>query len=211
MSAILFGVPGKLKTLLGRIPLNNTTLMGRLNDTITSRAPADTAVLNTVLTTTRAGLLDNLDASILSRQSEANALARYNDLNGDIGNVKTKTDYIPSALTSGTTDTTRYTALINEINGSPTYSSVIKNIHFKTFSRTGAGASFSSTFTAVDPDKTILIPQSFIGPAGNFLAPDTVAAYEFSLDPGNRKVKWIVRVQYTNAGYTAGCYVVEFH
>ena len=142
MSAILFGVPGKLKTLLARIPTNNTTLMGRLNATITSRAPADTAVLNTVLTPARSALLDNLDASILSRQSEASALARYNDLNGDIG------------------------SLLAAIQGNANYSSGIKKIIYTSVSRYGQGSAYSQDFPdsyVVDRDKTFIVPLTFGG------------------------------------------------
>ena len=66
MSALLFGVPGKLKQLLTRVPANNAAQIAKLDGTITSRAPADTAVSNAVLTPGRSALLDNLDGSISS-------------------------------------------------------------------------------------------------------------------------------------------------
>lgn len=142
MSAILFGVPGKLKQLLTRVPADNATRIAKLNDTITSRAPAGTAVSNAVLTPTRSALLDNLDASILSRQSEASALTRYNDLNGDIG------------------------SLLAAIQGSANYSSGVKVIFIASVFSYGSGTANSSPFPSsytVVRAKTFLVPLSFGG------------------------------------------------
>jgi len=77
MSALLFGVPGKLKQLLTRVPANNAAQIAKLDDTITSRAPAGTAVSNTVLTPAKIALLNNLDAAISSLQSEYSASVRH--------------------------------------------------------------------------------------------------------------------------------------
>ena len=90
MSVILFGVPGKLKQLLTRVPANNAAQIAKLDGTITSRAPADTAVSNAVLTPAKVGLLDNLDAAISTLETETSAGVRYSALEtyGSRGAVK---------------------------------------------------------------------------------------------------------------------------
>lgn len=142
MSAILFGVPGKLKTLLTRVPANNATQIAKIDATMLSRAPAGTAVSNAILTPARSALLDNLDASILSRQSEASALTRYNDLNGDIG------------------------SLLAAIQATANYSSGIKKIIYTNVNQYGPGTASSSPFPLsyyVDRDKTFIVPLDFGG------------------------------------------------
>jgi hypothetical protein len=76
MSVILFGVPGKLKQLLTRVPANNAAQIAKLDDTISSRAPAGTAVSNAVLTPAKVGLLDNLDAAISTLETDTSANGR---------------------------------------------------------------------------------------------------------------------------------------
>ena len=98
MSAILFGVPGKLKELLSRVPSNNAAKIANLDAAITSRAPAGTAVSNTVLTATKIALLNKLDAAITTRQSETNALARYNHLNTDMATLQTAVNGLPEGI-----------------------------------------------------------------------------------------------------------------
>jgi len=60
-----------------------STAISRIDDTITSRAPASTALSNTVWTDTRASKLDNLDTTISSRANQTTADA-----------IKAKTDYL---------------------------------------------------------------------------------------------------------------------
>mgnify|MGYP006049776579 CR=1 FL=1 len=56
----LLGLPYKIKTLLDRLTPDRAAKLDNVNDTITSRAPAASAVSNAVLTDARVGLLDNL-------------------------------------------------------------------------------------------------------------------------------------------------------
>lgn len=69
MVELLAGVPGKLKTLLGRLTATRAAALDNLDASITSRAPADTAVSNAVLTDTRVAYLDNLAAAPLRIKS----------------------------------------------------------------------------------------------------------------------------------------------
>lgn len=62
MIDFLAGVPGKLATLLSRVPSNNATLVANLDTTMSSRAAASTAVSNVDYTSARAGYLDKLNA-----------------------------------------------------------------------------------------------------------------------------------------------------
>ena len=56
----LLGLPYKIKVLLDRLTPDRAAKLDNVNDTITSRAPASSAVSNAVLTDARVGLLDNL-------------------------------------------------------------------------------------------------------------------------------------------------------
>ena len=96
MSALLFGVPGKLKTLLTRVPADNATQIAKLDDTITSRAPAGTAVSNAVLTPGRSALLDNLDASISSVATSVAAVKLQSVIYSTAG---TDTFTVPTGVT----------------------------------------------------------------------------------------------------------------
>jgi hypothetical protein len=62
MIDFLAGVPGKLATLLSRVPSNNATLVANLDTTVSSRAAASSAVSNVDYTSARAGYLDKLNA-----------------------------------------------------------------------------------------------------------------------------------------------------
>jgi hypothetical protein len=53
-----------LLPLLNRITQDRGTKIDNLDTTISSRAPASTALSNVTWTNTRAGYLDNLDATI---------------------------------------------------------------------------------------------------------------------------------------------------
>ena len=69
MMELLAGVPGKLKTLLGRFTATRAAALDSLDASITSRAPAATAVSNAVLTDVRVAYLDNLSAAPLRIKS----------------------------------------------------------------------------------------------------------------------------------------------
>lgn len=69
MVELLAGVPGKLKTLLGRFTATRAAALDNLDAAITSRAPANTAVSNAVLTDARVAYLDNLSAAPLRIKS----------------------------------------------------------------------------------------------------------------------------------------------
>ncbi|WP_341649924.1 hypothetical protein [Thauera humireducens] len=58
MWTMLAGVPGKLKTLLDRLTATRAANLDNLNATVTSRAPAATALSNAVWTDARAAKLD---------------------------------------------------------------------------------------------------------------------------------------------------------
>lgn len=84
MIDFLAGVPGKLATLLSRVPSNNATLVANLDTTVSSRAAASTAVSNVDYTSARAGYLDKLNAG------------------GIAGTVKSiQTGIVTTAFTSG--------------------------------------------------------------------------------------------------------------
>lgn len=55
------GIPGKLKTLLDRLTSTRATNLDNLNATVSSRAPASSALSSATWTGTRAAKLDNLD------------------------------------------------------------------------------------------------------------------------------------------------------
>ena len=139
MSAILFGVPGKLKTLLARIPTNNTTIMGRINDTISSRAPAGTAVSNAVLTPGRSALLDNLDAPISGLATGQGFI---------VGVITGAPNYASMIKTF-------YTVSVSKSGGGLAYSGYFNGTNANT--------------PAVNPAKTILYPLSYAGGGGSSL------------------------------------------
>ncbi len=56
----LLGLPYKIKVLLDRLTPERAAKLDNVNDTITSRAPASSAVSNAVLTDARIALLDYL-------------------------------------------------------------------------------------------------------------------------------------------------------
>ncbi len=66
MIAALLGVPGKLKTLLDRLTSLRAIRIDNLDNTITSRAPASTALSTAYWTNARAGYLDNLASAVPS-------------------------------------------------------------------------------------------------------------------------------------------------
>ena len=61
----LLGLPYKIKLLLDRLTPARAAKLDNVNDTITSRAPAASAVSNAVLTDVRVAYLDNLSAAPL--------------------------------------------------------------------------------------------------------------------------------------------------
>ena len=61
MMELLAGVPGKLKALADRLTAARADNLDHLDADISSRAPANTAVSNAVLTDVRVAKLDNLD------------------------------------------------------------------------------------------------------------------------------------------------------
>lgn len=65
-AAFLFGLPGKIKTLLDRLTATRAGLLDNLNATISSRAAASTALSNSIWTNTKAGYLDAPISSIPS-------------------------------------------------------------------------------------------------------------------------------------------------
>lgn len=64
-----------LTTLIGRLTSTRAGLLDNLDAAVTSRAAATTAVSNVNLTPTRAALLDNLDAAVSSRATSASIAA----------------------------------------------------------------------------------------------------------------------------------------
>jgi len=89
------GITGSLKALRDIFPSGTDTKINRLDATISSR----------------------LSETLGARQIELNAVKTKVDLNlnAKVGDVKTKTDFIPSALTAGTTDTSRNTAMQTDL------------------------------------------------------------------------------------------------
>jgi len=64
----LLGLPGRIKILIDRITSTRASNLDNLNATVSSRAPASTALSSSVWTGTRAGYLD---ASIADRASQS--------------------------------------------------------------------------------------------------------------------------------------------
>jgi len=64
----LLGLPGRIKILIDRITSTRASNLDNLNATVSSRAPASTALSSSVWTGTRAGYLD---ASISGRASQS--------------------------------------------------------------------------------------------------------------------------------------------
>jgi len=193
MSAILFGVPGKLKTLLSRIPTNNTTIMGRINDTISSRAPANTAVSNAVLTPARSALLDNLDAAITSLTSATTDTNRDNAIQADLTSLAAGQTILAAAAAVGT----------------------IKTFYTVELSKTGGGTVFSSYFNGsagatpqVNAAKTIIHPLSMAGGGGSSLP---VAPYLFKLQADKKRLVYEVKTNYVTGTYDAVVLVVEYN
>lgn len=60
MSAILYGVPGKLKTLIDRLTSARAAKLDNLDAATSTRAPASTALSNAVWTDARADKIDDL-------------------------------------------------------------------------------------------------------------------------------------------------------
>ncbi len=60
MMELLAGVPGKLKALADRLTATRAEKIDNLDVAVSTRAPANTAVSNAVLTDARIGNLDNL-------------------------------------------------------------------------------------------------------------------------------------------------------
>lgn len=63
MVELLAGVPGKLKTLLGRFTATRAAALDNLDAAVSSRAPASSAVSSAVLTPARIAYLDNIAAA----------------------------------------------------------------------------------------------------------------------------------------------------
>lgn len=62
--APLMGLPGRVKILLDRIGSSTPTQLARLDDDVSSRAPASTALSSSTWTGARAAKLDNLDGAV---------------------------------------------------------------------------------------------------------------------------------------------------
>lgn len=63
-SAPLLGLPGRIKVLIDRLTASRASNLDNLNATVSSRAPASTAVSNATLTNPRIANLDNLNAPV---------------------------------------------------------------------------------------------------------------------------------------------------
>lgn len=63
----LAGLPSKLKVLVDRLTSARAANLDNLNATVSSRAPASTALSNAVWTDTRAGKLDSIERAVVSR------------------------------------------------------------------------------------------------------------------------------------------------
>lgn len=67
MSAFLFGVPGKLKTLLDRLTADRAGYLDRLDAAVSTRAAASTALSSATWTGTRAAKLDEVGIKSIQR------------------------------------------------------------------------------------------------------------------------------------------------
>ena len=192
MSAILFGVPGKLKELLTRVPANNASKIANLNATITSRAPAGTAVSNAVLTPARSALLDNLDAAITTLTSGTTDTSRHDEIITDLEGVV----YGLSTRQSELNAATRYNAMILRTG--------IKNIFYVSAAGYGPGtktsAGFDGSYTVVR-DHTFIVPLCFGGIYGyNWYLANNLKTVSFSPTGGT-----------TGTYHTGRCIVIEFN
>ena len=71
----LYGLPGKIKTLLDRLTAARAGYLDRLDNTVSSRAPASTALSNATWTDARAEYQDRLDNTVSSRAPASTALS----------------------------------------------------------------------------------------------------------------------------------------
>lgn len=69
MIPALLGLPGKIKTLLDRLTSVRATALDDLDATISSRAPASTAMSNATWSDARAAKVDYLDVAVSTRLS----------------------------------------------------------------------------------------------------------------------------------------------
>jgi len=111
MSAILYGVPGKLKTMLDRLTSARAAKIDNLDAAVTTRAAASTALSNAVWTDARAGKLDN------AAQNTDPYLAAPIELvpSNPAASLDTGYNYLArvAGLASGSTSSTSYVDIVN--------------------------------------------------------------------------------------------------
>jgi hypothetical protein len=112
--AALLGLPGKTKTLLDRLTSARASKIDNLDTTVSSRAPASTAVSSANLTTSRIGNLDRLDTTISSRAS-ATALSTLSaDLTSVNSNVLSINDGVLIPVMTAYTSSGTYVGTADE-------------------------------------------------------------------------------------------------
>jgi len=111
MSAILYGVPGKLKTLIDRLTSARAAKIDNLDAAVTTRAPASTALSNGVWTDARAGKLDNAAQNTDPYLASPSELVPSNP--GASTNVTTINIGSISGLSNGTTTSTSFVDIVN--------------------------------------------------------------------------------------------------
>ena len=111
MSAILYGVPGKLKTLIDRLTSARAAKLDNLDTTVGSRAPASTALSNVVWTDGRAGNLDTVLLKTHPLVAPPIALIP----SSPAASLNTGYDYLArvAGLASGSTSSTTYVDIVN--------------------------------------------------------------------------------------------------
>lgn len=88
MSAdLLLGIPSKIKSLLDRLPVSRANKIDNIDTTVSSRAPASTALSSNIWTNARAAFLN---ANITSRASQASLNATDNKVDSIKNNADVK-------------------------------------------------------------------------------------------------------------------------
>lgn len=117
MSAFLYGVPGKLKTLIERLTSTRVAKIDNLDATVSSRAAASTALSNGVWTDGRAEALDNLVHEWDPILSPPIGLVPSSPGKSDGQNVTTFMLDKVSGLEKGSTSSTSFVDVVNYAGG----------------------------------------------------------------------------------------------
>lgn len=95
-STLLLGLPSKVKSLLDRLTATRAANLDSIDTTVSSRAPASTALSNATWTNTKAG---QIDASVSSRASQTSVNTVSSNVTSVLNNADVKTSTRLSSVT----------------------------------------------------------------------------------------------------------------